>query len=263
MNINLFGSKTGKRVTRSIGGDVLVLASLTLVAAFMSLPFVYSIMQSLKPMEEIFIFPPRFFVRRPTLDNFALLASYANGTWIPFTRYIANSVVVTVVGTFSHVLISSMAAFVLSKCNIRFRKTIFAIIVASLMFMGDVTVIPLYIVMSNLRIINSIWALILPGIAAPLGLFLMKQFMEIIPNATLDSAKIDGANSFGIYANIIMPMAKPAWLTLIIFSFQNFWNREGQMFLYNEELKVFPTVLRQISSAGISRAGSRPRRESF
>jgi ABC-type glycerol-3-phosphate transport system permease component len=251
----IFGGKTGKRVSRSTGGDLGILLLLLFVAAFMSLPFLYAIMQSLKPMEEIFIFPPRFFVRSPSLENFRQIGRFANSLWVPFSRYLSNSVFITVSATFGQVVFCSMAAFVLSKGSLRFAKTLFALTVAMLLFSYDVTAIPLYIVLSKMDFIDTYWALILPAVAAPLGLFLMKQYMETIPQAIIESARVDGAGPFTVYARIVMPTVKPAWITLVILSFQSIWSREGLEFIYSEQLKVVPTLLRQLSAGGIARVG--------
>lgn len=248
--------KTGNRITRSIGGDAGVFIFLVAVGCFMALPFVYAIMQSLKPMEEIFIFPPRFIVKSPTTENFYLLTQYAGNTWVPFSRYLFNSLFVTITSTFFEVIVCSMSAYVLSKGKIKGRFAIYGIIVLTLLFSYDVTAIPSYVVMARLGLVNTYFAIILPAIAVPLGLFLMKQFIEsMVPDPLIESANIDGASPFKIYWSIVMPMVKPAWLTLIIFSFQQIWGREGLEYIYNEALKVLPTMLRQISAGGIARAG--------
>jgi putative chitobiose transport system permease protein len=247
--------KTGRRIVRSRGGDALVLALLIGVGAFMGLPFLYAIMQALKPMEEIFLFPPRFFVKSPTLDNFYLLTQYAGNTWVPFTRYLFNSLFVTITATAAEVLVCSMAAFVLAKGRLRSRFVFFTIIVLTLLFSYDVTSIPTYVVLSGLRLVNSYGAIIFPAIAVPLGLFLMKQFMETVPDALIESARVDGATPIRVYWSIVMPVVKPAWLTLIIFSFQAIWSREGLEYIYAEALKVLPTMFRQITASGFAWAG--------
>ncbi len=251
----VFGARAGKRVSRSMGGDLGIFSLMIVVAAFMCLPFVYAIMQSLKPMEEIFIFPPRFFVRNPTFENFRMIGRFANSLWVPFSRYLSNSVVVTVTATLGQIVFCSMAAFVLSKGSLRGRKVLFSTIVAMLLFSYEVTAIPLYIVLSRMNLVDTHGALILPMFAAPLGLFLMKQYMETVPIAVIESARVDGAGPFLVYARIVMPTVKPAWLTLVILSFQAIWSREGLEFIYSEQLKVVPTLLRQISAGGIARVG--------
>lgn len=248
--------KTGARISRSTGGDIAVLLFLLAVGAFFALPFIYAIMQSLKPMEEIFIFPPRFFVRNPTTENFYLLSQYAGNTWVPFSRYLFNSLFVTATATFFQVMVCSMCAYILAKGNIKGKGVIYAVITLTLLFSHEVTAVPLYVVIAGLQIVDTYLALILPAIAVPLGLFLMKQFIDgMVPDAIIESASIDGASTFKTYWSVIMPTVKPAWLTLIIFSFQDIWRREGLEFIYDEALKVLPTMLRQITAAGIARAG--------
>lgn len=248
--------KRNKRLSRSAGGDVAVWVLLLFVAVFMALPFVYAILQAFKPMEEIFIFPPRFFVQNPTFDNFYKLSIYASDMWVPLSRYIFNSLFVSVTSTAAHVIIASMAAYSLAKYKFFGSEVINHIIVLSLLFTPEVTAIPRYIVMSNLGLINNYFALILPAIGAPLGLFLMRQFIKnMIPNGIIEAAKIDGAGTMVVFWKIVMPNVKPAWLTLMIFSFQASWNAEGLEFIYSENLKVLPTMLKQISNAGIATVG--------
>lgn len=249
-----YGSLKRKQ-TRSLGGDMVIYVMVAVMAVFMALPFVYAIVQSLKPMEELFIFPPRFFVRNPTMENFIQLFQVTSNLWILFERYVFNSFFITIIATGFHVLFASMAAMPLAKYKFPGSKVISAIIIMSLLFVGEVTYIPQYMLMAKVGMINTYLALMLPPIAAPLGLFLMQQFMSQIPDAMLESATIDGAGIFKSYWNIVMPNVKPALFTLIIFSFQAIWNREGGAFIYAEQLKVLPTIFRQISASGIARVG--------
>ena len=244
-----------KRLSRSLGGDLAIFGMLAAVSVLFVVPFYYAIVQAFKPLEEIFLFPPRLYVKNPTGDNFYLLTQLTNSLWVPFSRYLFNSLFVTIAGTFAHVIVSSMAAFPLAKTNIAGKKFFSGIVVLALLFTYEVAAIPQYIVMANLKMINTMWALLIPPIAAPLGLFLMQQFMTVIDDSMLESAKIDGATPMRTFWQIVMPNVKPAWLTLIIFSFQAIWNREGLEFIYNESLKVLPTILRQISTSDLARAG--------
>ena len=244
-----------KKLNRKIGGDIAIFILLGVVGAFMLLPFVYAILQSFKPMEEIFIFPPRFFVNNPTTENFYQLTQLAANSWVPFTRYIFNSLLVSSVATGAHVIISSMAAYPLAKAKFPGSSTFFSIVVLSLLFTTEVTALPLYLVMSGLHMIDTYWALILPAIGSSLGLFLMKQFITVIPDSMIEAVKVDGGGVFRTYWSIVMPNVKPAWMTCIIFSFQSIWNYEGTQFIYDESLKVLPTMFRQISEGGIARVG--------
>lgn len=241
---------------RSIAGDGLMLLILGICGVFMVLPLVYAVCNAVKPLEELFIFPPRFFVRNPTTDNFHDIFVLMSQSWVPFTRYIFNTIFITVIGTLGHLLVASLCAFALAKHKFPGRNIIFGIIVTALMFSSQVTAIPNYLIMSKLNWLDTYFSLIIPAIAAPLGLFLMKQFMEQIPDTLLEAARIDGANEFTTFLKIGMPMVKPAWLTLIIFSFQDLWNMQGANYIYSEELKTLPYALSQISAGGIARAGA-------
>lgn len=254
--MKIFKHKKRKKQNHSRGGDILSIFILVLLGSFMALPLVLAISNSLKPLEELFIFPPRFFVRNPTLDNFHDVFTLMGSTWVPFSRYIFNTVFITIVGTIGHVLIASLCAFALAKHKFPGRKIIFAIIVTSLMFSARVTAIPNYLIMANIGWIDTYLSLIIPAIAKPLGLFLMKQFMEQIPDALLDAGRIDGASELTIFKKIAMPQVKPAWLTLIIFSFQDLWGMQGANYIFSEDLKTLPYALSQISAGGIARAGA-------
>ena len=244
-----------RKVNRSLGGNLVLFRFLFLMGCFMILPFVYSVLQSVKPVEEIFVFPPRFFVRRPTADNYTQLFRLANSLWVPFGRYLLNSVLISVAVTLLHVLVSSMAGFALAKYRFPLSRALFEIVVVALLFTGDVINVMRYLVLAKLHIIDTVWALLLPSIAAPLGLFLMTQFMKKLPTSLLEAAEIDGASTYRILIHVVMPNVKPAWLTLIIFCFQNVWNMTGGNYIYSEQLKLLPTVLNQVSSGGIARAG--------
>ncbi|MCM1220408.1 MAG: carbohydrate ABC transporter permease [Lachnospiraceae bacterium] len=247
--------KKAKHLSRSTGGNTLVFLLLVVLGSFMALPVVYSIVQSFKPMEEIFIFPPRFTVQNPTIKNFKLIGQLAGSLWVPFSRYLFNSIFVSFVGTLGNVIISSMAAYPLAKHDFPGKKTLFKLVTISLLFTGGVIELPRYIVMAKLHIINTYWALILPVIASSMGLFLMKQFMEQVNDSLLEAARIDGMGEVKIFFKIVMPLVKPAWLTQIIFAFQGVWSMTGGNYIYKEELKLFPTALSQIQSGGIARAG--------
>ena len=243
-------------VARSLGGDIFITVVLIVVAAFMMLPFVYAIMQSLKPIEEIFIFPPRFFVINPTLSNYLTLSKLTDSLWVPFSRYLVNSVVVTIAGTGFNLVVASMAAFPLAKYPFPGSKWLFRLVTTSLLFAGPVTALPQYIIVAKMGLINTLWSVILPAVGLPLGLFLMRNFMTQIPDGMLEAARIDGAGTWRIFASIAMPMVKPAALTLIIFTFQSLWNTTGGTFIYDEKIKLLPSILNQVVTAGIARAGS-------
>ena len=228
---------------------------LFLVALAMAFPLVFAISSALKPLDELFRFPPKLFPQNPTLDNFSDLFVTMSQSWIPFSRYVVNTVFITVVGTAGQLIVASMAAFVLAKYDFPGGKTFFSIVVTALMFSGYVTGIPNYIIMSRLKMIDTYWAIILPAFAAPMGLFLMKQFMEGLPTALIEAAHLDGAGEFRIFWSIVMPNVKPAWLTLIIFSVQSLWNANAATVIYSEAKKPLVYALQQIQAGGIARTG--------
>ena len=246
---------TEKKLNRSFAVTFLLFMLLGLFGAFMALPLIYTINHAFKPLDEIFLFPPRFFVRNPTMNNFYDLVNLMANSWVPFSRYISNTVIIAVIGTVGHVLFASAAAYPLAKYKFPGSKAIFNIVVLSLMFSPHVTAIPNYMIMSRVGWIDNHASLIIPSWAYPLGLFLMKQFMEQIPSALLEAAKIDGASEYRIYWQIVMPNVKPAWLTLIILRFPALWGSDGGSFIYSENLKTLNYALGQIIQGGIARAG--------
>lgn len=244
-----------KRLGRSTGGNLAVYTFLILVGCFMALPLVYAISNSLKPLDELFVFPPKFFVQNPTLDNFSDLFVIMGKSWVPFSRYVFNTLLITVVGTFGCVVITSMGAYVLAKKKFPGRDMIFSIVVTSLMFSGYVTQIPNYLVMAEIGWVDTFWAVIVPAFGMPMGLFLSKQYMEGIPDTLLEAARIDGSSEWRIFWQIVMPMSKPAWVTVIIFSVQGLWNSKASNFIFSEDLKTLPYALQQILNGGIARTG--------
>ncbi len=244
-------------LSRSAGGDVGITIMLVLLGAFMVLPMIYVIMQSLKPLDELWMYPPRFYVMKPTLQNYKDLFNLMNTSWVPFSRYIFNTVFTSVMGTFGHLFIASMAAYALAKIKFPGGKIIFKTIQTSLMFHSTVTGITSFILMSALKMVDTYWAIIVPAWGYTLGLYLMKQFMDSgVSDAVLESARLDGASELRTYWTIAMPMVKPAWLTLIVYSFQSLWNQGASIYIYSEQLKSFNYAIGQIMAGGIKRAGA-------
>ncbi|MCR5297147.1 MAG: carbohydrate ABC transporter permease [Clostridiales bacterium] len=240
---------------RSIAGDIGIYLLLLIFGIAMVFPLVFLIGSSLKPLDELFRFPPPVWPQHPTMDNFSDLFVTMGQSWVPFSRYLVNTTLITVIGTFGHLVIASMAAFVLAKYEFPGGKTFFAVVTTCLMFSGYVTGIPNYLIMSRLGMIDTYWALILPAFAAPIGLFLMKQFMEGLPTALIEAATIDGANRFRVFWSIVMPNVKPAWLTMIIFSVQGLWNTSAATVIYSEAKKTLVYAMQQILAGGIARTG--------
>lgn len=252
----IFSAGTSLHANRSAAGTAVVFLILLFTSLLMMMPFVYSIVQSLKPMEELFAFPPKFFVQNPTTENYQKLFQLTENLWVPFSRYVFNSVFVSVAGTALYILVASMAAYSLAFGDFPGAKLFNEIVVQALLFSSSVLAVSQYVILAKGRMLNTYWAVILPALSAPLGLFLMRQFMEqMIPKSMLEAAQIDGAGTFTTFWRVVMPVVKPAWLTLIIFTFQSLWSGAGNKYIYREDLKVLPTVLSQISAGGMARAG--------
>ena len=244
-------------LNRSAGGDAGITVMLIILGALMFLPMYYSLITSLKPLDELWLFPPRFYVTNPTLKNYGDLFKLMSTSWVPFSRYIFNTVLITVCGTFGNLCLGSLAAYALSKIPFPGKKTMFQMIVLSLMFVSTITGIANFITFSTLGLVDTLWAIILPACCSTLGLYLMKQFMDSsVSNEALESARLDGASEFRVFWSIAMPMVKPAWLTLIVYSFQGLWNTGSSIYIHSEQLKTFNYAISQILSAGIIRAGA-------
>ncbi len=244
-------------LNRSAGGDVGITIVLTIMGLFMFLPMYYVVIQAFKPLDELFMFPPRFWVMKPTFANFKDLFTLMGDSWVPFSRYIFNTVFITACGTVGNLLLASMTAYALSKLRFPGRNFMFQLIVMSLMFHSTVNQVTHFIILSSFGLVDSYLAIILPALASTLGLYLMKQFMESnVSDAVLESARLDGASEFRIYWTIAMPMVKPAWLTLIIETFKGLWNTGASIYIHSEQLKTFNYAIGQILSGGIARSGA-------
>ena len=244
-------------LARSAGGDFGITVMLVLLGAFMFLPMLYVVMQSFKPLDELWMYPPRFFVMSPTITNYTSLFTLMSLNWVPFSRYIFNTVFTSVSGTFGHLFIASLAAYTMAKIKFPGGKAMFKTVQTSLMFHSTVTAITSFIIMSAFRMVDTHLAIIVPAWGSTLGLYLMKQFMDTaVPDTVLESARLDGASELKTYWVIAMPMVKPAWLTLIVYSFQALWNQGASMYIHSEQLKSFNYAIGQITAGGIKRAGA-------
>ena len=244
-------------LNRSTGGDLGITVMLTILGLFMFIPMYYVVIQALKPLDELFMFPPKFIVMQPTLENFSDLFTLMGDSWVPFSRYIFNTVFITICGTLGNLIFASMAAYSLAKLRFPGRKAIFQIIVMSLMFHSTVNQVTHFIVLSAFGWVDTYLSIIVPSLASTMGLYLMKQFMESsVPDTVLESARLDGASEFRTYLTIAMPMVKPAWLTLMVECFKNLWNAGSSVYIHSEELKTFNYAIQQILSGGIARSGA-------
>lgn len=245
-----------KALNRSVAGNTILFFFMAVCAVFMVLPLIFIINNALKPLDELFRYPPTIFVKHPSFDNFHDLSILMSNSWVPFSRYIFNTILITGGGTVGHVIIASLAAYPLAKNDFPGKKLLFSIVVLSIMFTWQVTQIPNYLIISKLHINNTYLAVMLPACAYGLGLYLMKQFMEQIPDSLIESARLDGASEYKVFWTIIMPNVKPAWLTLAVLQFQTVWGNTGSAFLRDEELKPLQYALQQIVNGGPARSGA-------
>ena len=244
-----------KKVNRSAFGNVMTVLFLILVGIFMALPLVFAISASLKPMEEVFRYPPTIFPQNPTPQNFSDLFVLMNTSWVPFSRYFFNTIFITAVGTFGQIVCCSLCAFALSLHKFPGNRFITKMIELALMFNGTVLGIPTYMIRSSIGFVDTQWAVIVPVFASALGLHLIRSFMTQIPISVVEAARIDGAGHFRVFWSIVMPNVKSAWLTLMIFAVQGLWNTGASLFIQSESLKTLSYALSQIVSVGIARTG--------
>lgn len=248
---------TFRRLTFSRSMLYLVLITLVVIAG---LPLFAMVCRALMPLDELYIYPPRLIVQKPTLRNFSELLTSLSSSTVPFTRYIFNSLFTTVITVTLSISICCLGAYGLVKKKPAGANVIFAIVLAALMFSTHVTQIPNYMVVNKLGLINTYLALIIPKIAVAYNFFLVKQFCEQLPDSILEAARIDGANEIRVFFTIAMPLLKPAWTTLAVFSFVNNWNDyfSPLIFLSSNALKTLPLALQTMSGGAgvVARAGT-------
>ena len=244
-----------RKVNRTVSGNIMVALFLTVIGAFTAAPLFLAIINSFKPLNELWIFPPKFYVMNPTFQNYSDLLTVMNDSVVPLLRYVFNTLLITILGTVGQIVFGSMCAYPLAKHNFPGHQIYFKIIFFSLMFSTAVTAIPSYLVMAKLGWIDTYMAVLVPVLGSTMGVYLMKQFMEQIHDAMLEAARIDGASEYCIFWKIVMPNVKAAWLTLIVFAVQSLWSMGANPYIYSEELKTLNFALGQIMTAGIARAG--------
>ncbi len=247
-----------RRFTRSRFGNVMFFVFLFAAGAFSVLPLVYSIVTSLKPLDELLIFPPRLFVvQRPTLKNYLALPDVVSSLNVPLLRYLFNSLFVSVTATALHVIVAAMAAFVLSKSDLKYKNVIFILVQFSLLFNTYTLGVPQYLIYTGLHVIDTYLVYLLPFIPSTLGVFLMKQYMDgYVPGALIEAAHIDGAGWLTIFWRVIFPIVRPCVLTLTLFSFRDTWATIPSGTIFSESLKTLPTVMSTITAGGIARTGT-------
>ena len=245
-----------KKSKRSFWGNVILGLFLLVMAVAFFFPVLYMVSQSLKPMNEMFIFPPKILVQNPTLDNYRDFVNVLANTMVPVTRSLFNSLFVVVIGSIGHILLASLCAYPLAKYKFPGSKFFNQIIVYSLMFNASVTAIPNFLTIAGMGMLDTQWAIIVPGLASTLGLYLMKNFMEQIPDSLMEAAQIDGAGYARIHFTIVMPVVKPALVTAFIMVFQSFWTNTGANFIYTEAQKGFAYVVGQLASGKVAGVGA-------
>lgn len=236
-------------LNRSAGGDGAIAVMLIFMGAFMFLPMWYLIVNAFKPLAERNITPPRFYVAAPTFQNFIDLFTNMNSTWVPISRYMFNTVIISVGATIGCLIVGSLTAYALSKIRFPGSNGIFAMITYSLMISSTITAVVNFFIFVWLGWLNTYWISIVPVWASTLGLYLMKQFIDgNVPDAMVEAARIDGAGELRIYSQIVMPLVKPAWLTLMITTFNAAWNAGASTYVWSENLKTFNSAINTITA---------------
>lgn len=228
------------------------------LAVFMIIPVIYIFSQAFKPLDELFMFPPRFFVQKPTMKNFSDLWRTASSTGVPMTRYLFNSIIVTLVMVVLTVFLSTITGYALSKKQFRAKNTLLNINQMALMFVATAVMIPKYLVVTQLGLNNNFFSHILPYLAMPVGLFLIKQFIDGVPNEIIEAAKIDGAGDLTILTKIVMPLIVPAMSTVAILTFQATWGNvePSNIYIQDETMKSFSFYLSTLTNTQNSIAGA-------
>lgn len=228
----------GKRINpkKFEGGQLKIIFIILPLVVFMAMPLIFIANHAFKPMEELFAFPPTFFVRNATFENFTQLIKFSRTAGIPLSRYVFNSVIVTVLTVGLSLLFTTCAAFALAKIKFKGRNLMMHINQIAIMFVAVAVLIPRYLVICNLGMIDTVWAHVLPLVAMPVALFLVKQFVEQVPDSLIEAAYMDGATDFQVYRKLIIPMIKPAIATASILVFQQVWtNMETSNYYINDD----------------------------
>lgn len=239
-------------------GGVMFYIIMIALAVFMALPIVYMVVTAFKPLDELFLFPPTFYVKNPTMQNFTDLVTTMASNEVPFTRYLFNSVFVTVVSVIGTVIVCSMGAFVAEKLKLKGMGVFSQIVVYALMFSAPAAQIPIYLIISDIGMLNTYWALIIPKLATPMYYFLYQQFLSQVENELLESAKLDGCGNFKIFMKIVVPMTKAVISTIVVFAFVANWNDSFAPMIYinKQAMKTLPIILSTIGTGGVARAGA-------
>lgn len=237
--------------------QIKIIAAVLPLVIFMALPIIFIVNHAFKPMEELFAFPPTFFVKNPTTDNFTSLMKASRLSGIPMSRYVFNSIIVTGLTIFLSLFFTTCAAFALSKIKFRAKNALMSINQTAIMFVATAVLIPRYLIISLGGMVDSYAAHILPLVALPVALFLVKQFVDQVPDSLMEAAYIDGASDFQVYRKIIIPMIKPAIATASILVFQQVWtNMETSNYFTNDDsMKTLTFYMNSFINANNTVAG--------
>ena len=246
-----------KKVVQISASRVLLYIFIGALVCFTALPLIYVVVTAFKPIDELLKFPPQFFVRKPTGQNFIDLVAAAGSASVPFLRNVANSVLIAAGNVLLTIVIGSMGAYSVAKMHLPFKNQIMSVVVAAMMFPATVLTIPTYMIVDGLGLINTYWSLIIPKVAGAFNFFMMKQFCEQIPVPILEAARIDGATELRIFRSIVFPFLSPAVATLVVFSFTNIWNDSSGDLIYitKEAMRTLPVAISSIG-AGLARQGA-------
>lgn len=249
----------GKRINpqKFERGQIKIILIILPLVIFMAMPIIFIANHAFKPMEELFAFPPTFFVRNATLDNFTKLIKFSRTAGIPLSRYVFNSIAVTVLTVGLSLLFTTCAAFALAKLKFKGRNLMMQINQIAIMFVATAVLIPRYLVICKLGMIDTVWAHVLPLVAMPVALFLVKQFVEQVPDSLIEAAYMDGATDMQVYRKVIIPMIKPAIATAAILVFQQVWtNMETSNYYINDDsMKTLTFYMNSLVNANNSVSG--------
>lgn len=242
--------KRRSKLFRTSRSEKAIIFLLILLSAFMLLPLIYIFNHAFKPYDELFVYPPTIWARHPSWQNFIELFNITSGSVVPVTRYIFNSLVVAGLSVVAITMVSALCAYPLSKHKFPGYQLVFATIMLTMLFAPETVTIPRYLVVSNIGIMNTYWGHILPMVAMPVGVFLMKQFVDQIPNELLESARLDGAREFTVFLRIVCPVIMPAVATIGIISFQTAWGNleSSTLFMQSEQMKTFPFFVHTLTA---------------
>ena len=238
-------------------GQLKIILIILPLVIFMGMPIIFIINHAFKPMEELFAFPPTFFVKNATMDNFTKLMKFSDTSGIPLARYVFNSILVTALTVGLALLLTTMSAFALSKIKFKGRNLLTQINQIAIMFVSTAVLIPRYLVICQLHLVDNVLAHVLPLVAMPVALFLVKQFVDQVPDSLLEAAYMDGATDLDVYIKVILPMIKPAIATASILVFQQVWtNMETSSYFFNDDsMKTLTFYMNTLVNANNSVAG--------